>query len=117
MTLIGISTLDKDLALNAMYGGRVFALGLFHGDDEIEDVNYERITVMFGDPQGDDLRFVENCEEARFRALADEHDIDHWAIFDAEGVMRARMRLRQARTIPANDRATFDPGALRIGLP
>lgn len=115
--MIGISNTDKDLALNAMYGDKSFTLGLFSGEDEIEDANYARVSVMFGEPLGDDLRYVENTNEARFPALADEHDVDHWGIFDAAGELRARMRLRNARTVPANDRANFEPGALQIGLP
>lgn len=117
MTLKGISDLDKDLALMAMYGGQTFMLALFHGDDEIEDANYQRMPVTFGTPQGDDVRYVVSLDEVRFPALADEHEMDHWAIFDAAGNMRARMRLRTPRVIPANDRTFFDPETLRIGMP
>ena len=92
-------------------------MGLFDGDQEIEDVRYERLAVEFSAPQGDETRFVENVNEVRFLDMGREHRIDRFGLFDDAGELRATFALIKPRDLPADDNAVFRAGSLRIGMP
>lgn len=115
--MIGLSALAKDAMLD-VFAGKLFALALYSGDDEIVDAMYSRREVLFTAPLGDgDTRYVENQDIIRFEGFNSRHLIDHWAVLDLGGELVARYRVTEPIEVsPAMD-CKFRAGELRIGLP
>lgn len=114
----GLSTDTKNDMLIATLASRAFMVALYTGDEEIVDALYQRRTAQFSDPTGEgDVRFVQNAEVVRFEGFAGRHTIDHWAIIDVSGQMRARYRLVDAIEVSPVMDCKFRVGELRIGLP
>ena len=103
--------------LLALFVNRSLTVGLFDGDQEIDDVRYQRQPVEFSTPQGDETRFVENVNELRFLDMGKDHRVDRFGLFDDAGELRATFALLKPRDLPADDNAVFRPGSLRIGMP
>jgi len=115
--MIGISTAVKDEMLQASFADRVFSVGLFSGDDEIQDRIYQRRDVMFSSPVGEGTRYVQNNDVILFEGFNNAHNVDGWAVFDATGEVRAKYRLVKPLDVSSDIDAKFRPGELRIGLP
>jgi hypothetical protein len=119
MTLInGFAAEVRDGWLAGLSGRGLF-LGLFDGEDELNDPEYERQPIEFGPPQTTegDVRFVANVNEATFRKMGSEQSIDGWGVFDERGEHLGGGRLEEARTILAGDRIFFNPDFFTLGLP
>lgn len=115
--MIGLSTQTKDEML-ASFANRMFTLALYQGDSEIVDALYNRRSVQFSEPVGDgEVRFVQNTEIVRFEGFNNRHIIDHWAVIDQAGEVRARYRLTEPVEVSSVMDCKFRPGELRIGLP
>ena len=114
--MIGFSLQTKDEML-ALFTSQAVSVGLFEGEMEIVDPRYTRLPVQFSVPLGEELRYIENVNEIRFDDMARDHTIDHWAVFDGMGQVRAFYKLVRPRDMPAEDNAVFRPGRLRVGLP
>jgi hypothetical protein len=114
--VIGLSAQAKDDVL-AIFRGPLMC-GLFEGEDEVVDVRYTRLPIEFSPPLEDgDLRYIENVNEVRFNDMGRDHVIDHWGVFDGQGLLRARYRLIREREVPADDNPVFRSGNLKIGIP
>ena len=103
----------------ASLSGRALSLGLFDGEDELEDPGYARQPVEFGDPQSteDGLQFIENVNDAVFKDMARAHSVDRWGVFDEQGQLLGGGRLEEPVAIAERDRMYFDPGFFTLGLP
>lgn len=116
--MIGLSTDAKDEMLLSVFAGKLFSVALYSGDEEVVDSLYNRREVQFTPPLGaGDVRYVENANMIRFEGFNDRHLIDHWAIFDTSGVLRARYRVTEPVEVSSVMDCKFRPGELRIGLP
>ena len=114
--MIGLSIEAKDDMLS-VFAGKLFALALFSGDEEINDALYNRQEVMFTSPVGEGVRYVQNTEMIRFEGFNGRHLVDHWAVIDLGGVLRARYRITDPLEVSSVMDCKFRPGELRIGLP
>ena len=115
--MIGLSTAVKD-AMLSIFTNQPLTVGLFDGEDEIVDPRYERLPIEFGPPEDDaDVRFIANTNEVFFPDMGQDHNLDHWGVFDADGELLALYRLTKARDLPAEDNAVYKIGSLSIGMP
>lgn len=115
--MIGLSTPVKDAMLGCLTN-QPLLVGLFNGETEIDDPNYERLPIEFGVPQDDgDIRFIENVNEVRFADMGRDYEVDHWGVFNEDGERLGLWRLTKARDLPAEDEAVYKPGSLSIGMP
>ena len=112
-----IANVVKDAAL-APFAGRTLMVGLLDGEQEIEAQGYERQPVQFSQPQGDDVRFVDNLDEPLFDLGTETgHRLARFAVFEDTGEFMADFPLLEARDLIAGDRAFMRAGTLRIGMP
>lgn len=108
----------KDIALRAVYG-RSCALALTANG--MEDPDAGRKPIVFGDPQGDERRFVANLGTVTFgpwprNARA---ELDGWALYDAgtgQLLDSGRFPDERRRKPLATDRWEFAPGDVRMGM-
>lgn len=115
--MIGLTIEAKDEML-ALFAGKVFTVALYAGDDEVADALYSRREVQFSPPVGDgDVRYVQNMEIVRFEGFNNRHLVDHWAIVDLNGDLKARYRVTEPIEVSSSMDCKFRPGELRIGLP
>lgn len=115
--MIGLSNSVKDEMLGA-FARRMFLLALYSGDNEIVDAMYARRTVEFSGPVGSDtVRYVQNVDTVLFEGFNSPHQVDHWAIIDNDGTVKARYRLTDPLEVSPVMDCKFRAGDLRIGLP
>lgn len=115
--MIGLAITAKDQMLN-FFGGKVFSIALFSGDEEIADAMYSRREVQFSPPVGEgEVRFVQNQDICRFEGFNGRHLIDHWGAVDENGVLQCRYRVIEPMEVSSTMDCKFRPGELRIGLP
>lgn len=113
----GLSIDAKDEML-AIFAAKVFWLALYSGDDEIADALYSRREVQFSPPVGEgDVRYVQNTDIVRFEGFNNRHVVDHWAVLDLNGEVKAQYRLTEPIEVSSAMDCKFRPGELRIGLP
>lgn len=115
--MIGFSNVAKDAMLGC-FTDQPLTVGLFDGEQEIQDPRYERQPIEFGAPEDDGaVRVIENTSEVLFPDMGRDHTVDHWGVFNGAGELLALFRLVEPRDMPAEDRARFKPGNLSIGMP
>jgi hypothetical protein len=116
---MAVGVASKDRALAGMLGGTL-SIGLFRlsMNDEETDPAYSRQSVRFGQPEGDDIRYVSNAEEVAFppyRTDADR-DVTMWGVFDTQGQVVVSGKLLKARSPSRSDHVVFRRGDLRVGI-
>ena len=112
--MIGLSSEAKDQLLLVL-AAEAAAVGLFLGDEEVSDPRYERVPVLFSEPQGENgNRFIENLNELRFADMGRDHRVDHWGIFDTVGRLIALYPLKASRDVVAEDNAVFREGRITL---
>ncbi len=115
---MSITDAVKDEQIMAFVGVPLM-VGLFDGDREIDDENYERQPATFSEPKADagsSVRFVENVEELQYQPMKNRH-YDGFGLFDVAGTLRATFPLLEARDMLSGDNPVFRAGSLRIGMP
>lgn len=116
--MMGLSVETKDDMLLSVFAAKLFSMALYSGEVEVADSLYNRQEIQFSPPIGTgQVRYVENTNMVRFEGFNNTHLVDHWAVFDTSGVLRARYKVNEALEVGPVMDCKFRPGELRIGLP